>query len=70
MPKLTLKLDGLLVDSFETGSPEERRGTVRAHDTGVTEFCVTPYRPCKPSTGCPTSVGCARHDGPEPLLPE
>jgi hypothetical protein len=76
MRKLSLQLDALLVDSFETGSPHDRSGTVRGHDTRVTEFCATPYKPCKPTTGCGgvTSVDCARHDdGPpaaaEPQLP-
>jgi hypothetical protein len=76
MRKLTLQLDALRVDSFDTGSPHDRAGTVRGHDTGVTEFCATPYSPCKPTTGCggPTSIHCARHDderpvAPEPLLP-
>lgn len=68
MRKFTLELDALHVDSFETGEKEELRGTVRGHDTRVTEFCATPYKPCKPSTGCGgvTSINCARHDDPEP----
>jgi len=73
MRKLTLALDELQVDSFETGSPGERRGTVRGHDTGVTEFCATPYKPCRPTTGCGvTSINCQRQDDPhhaEPQLP-
>ena len=69
--KLTLRFDGLCVDSFETGSPDGRRGTVRGHDTRVTEFCATPYSPCKPTTGCGgvTSFNCARHEAEEPLPP-
>ena len=69
MRKLTLQLDALLVDSFETGRKEEVRGTVRGHDTRVTEFCATPFSPCKPTTGCGgvTSYNCARHDNePQP----
>ena len=76
MRKLSLQLDALLVDSFETGSRDDLRGTVRGRDTRVTEFCATPYNPCKPTTGCGgvTSINCARHDdGPvaaaEPQLP-
>ncbi|HEX8246251.1 MAG TPA: hypothetical protein VF541_22290 [Longimicrobium sp.] len=68
MRKLNLQLDHLHVDSFETGTAADRQGTVRGHDTAVTEFCNTPYKPCKPTTGCPTSVNCARHDD-EPQLP-
>ena len=64
MRKLALHLDALLVDSFETGSPRDLHGTVRGHDTGVTEFCATPYSPCKPTTGCggQTSIHCARYE--------
>jgi hypothetical protein len=70
MRKLMLELDELQVESFETGSSLERRGTVRGHDTRETEFCPTPFKPCKPTTGCPTYVNCARHDDDnEPQLP-
>ena len=76
MRKLMLQLDALHVDSFDTGSPDDRRGTVRGHDTGVTEFCATPYSPCKPTTGCTgqTSINCARYEderaaAPGPRLP-
>jgi hypothetical protein len=64
MRKLSLEIDNLQVDSFETGIGADRRGTVRGHDTRYTEFCATPYSPCKPTTGCATSVAttCARHD--------
>ena len=55
MRKLNLQLDTLAVDSFETGTAADRQGTVRGHDTAVTEFCNTPYKPCKPTTGCPTA---------------
>ncbi|MBV9107774.1 MAG: pinensin family lanthipeptide [Gemmatimonadetes bacterium] len=67
MRKLSLEIDDLQVDSFETGLGSDRRGTVRGHDTRVTEFCMTPYSPCKPTTGCPTRVAttCARQDDEE-----
>lgn len=39
MRKLALHLDALLVESFETGSLDGTRGTVRGHDTRITEWC-------------------------------
>jgi hypothetical protein len=63
MKKLTLQLDNLHVDSFQTGEADDRRGTVRGHDTRVTEFCS--MKPCKPSSVCPTYDTCARHDDAE-----
>ncbi len=67
MRKLNLQLDTLRVDSFDTGSAEDRRGTVRGHDTRITEWCATPYSPCKPTqaAGCNTYT-CARHDDEVP----
>ncbi|MFL5540554.1 MAG: hypothetical protein ACJ8J0_16305 [Longimicrobiaceae bacterium] len=69
MRKLLLQLDALQVESFETGSMVDRRGTVRGHDTRETEFCATPYKPCKPTYGCGgvTLNLCARHDDDEVL---
>ena len=40
MGKLTLKIDNLKVDSFETGDEHRRIGTVRGHDTVETEWCT------------------------------
>lgn len=68
MRKLNLQLDELTVDSFETGEALERRGTVRGHDTRETEFCPTPFKPCKPTQACPTHIDCARNDD-DPQLP-
>jgi len=62
MRKLTLQLDALRVDSFETGLAEHLRGTVRGHDTRETEFCPTPFSPCKPTQACPTRLNCARQE--------
>jgi len=72
MRKLTLQLDALHVDSFETGARDERRGTVHGRDTGVTEFCATPYSPCKPTTGCggQTSIHCARYEDERAVAPQ
>jgi hypothetical protein len=39
MKKLTLELDALRVDSFDTFVPEDRRGTVRANSGCVTWSC-------------------------------
>lgn len=63
MRKLTLQLEALTVDSFTAGEAEDRRGTVRGHDTRVTEFCS--MKPCKPSSVCPTVDTCARVDEAE-----
>lgn len=68
MRKLAMQLDELQVESFETGEAQDRHGTVRGHDDRVTEFCPTPFKPCKPTQACPTSVNCARHDE-EPQVP-
>ncbi|HEX8692218.1 MAG TPA: hypothetical protein VF746_07360 [Longimicrobium sp.] len=46
MRKLTLSLDALHVDSFDTGTVPGPGGTVRGHDSRITEFCNT--RSCLP----------------------
>jgi len=64
MRKLTLQLDHLRVDSFDTGEIGGR-GTVRGNDTAVTEFC-TGYPDCgvskprchTPKDTCYQSCGC------------
>jgi len=69
MGKLTLKIDDLRVDSFDTGDDYRRRGTVRGHDTVETEWCTgypdcgvskpacqTPRDTCFGSCGC--TAGC------------
>jgi hypothetical protein len=70
MRKLSLKLDDLQVDSFQTGSGD-RKGTVNGFDTIETEWCTgyghpgcnvskpqcqTPANTCFGTCGC--SVGC------------
>jgi hypothetical protein len=71
MAKLTLKIENLTVDSFDTGG-EQGRGTVNGHDTQETEWCTgyghpgcniskrpqcqTPYDTCYGTCGC--SNGC------------
>jgi hypothetical protein len=72
MRKLTLRVDELQVDSFDTGRGG-RRGTVRGNDTQVTEwctgypdciskkpYCATPadtcYGSCECTNGCGTTV--------------
>ena len=72
MGKLTLRIDNLKVDSFETGDEHRRIGTVRGHDTVETEWCTgyghpgcniskpncqTPYDTCFGTCGC--SEGCS-----------
>jgi hypothetical protein len=52
MGKLSLKIENLKVDSFNTGA-EGRNGTVRAHDTVETEWC-TGYPDCGVSKKCQT----------------
>ncbi|HSU16408.1 hypothetical protein [Longimicrobium sp.] len=45
MKKLTLGLDALQVESFDTGDAG-RGGTVRGHDTQYTEWCNSTYAGC------------------------
>ena len=67
MGKLTLKIDDLKVDSFQTGGEHRRSGTVRGHDTVETEWC-TGYPECVSRQGCQTprdtcygSCGCTQN---------
>ncbi|MBV9107775.1 MAG: hypothetical protein JO306_00030 [Gemmatimonadetes bacterium] len=39
MKKLTLRLEALEVESFDTARENGSRGTVRGHDTRETEWC-------------------------------
>ena len=65
MGKLTLKVDNLAVESFETGEGLNRNGTVHGHDTVETEWC-TGYPDCisrrphcqTPNNTCYGSCGC------------
>ncbi|HEU0300127.1 MAG TPA: hypothetical protein VFR37_11745 [Longimicrobium sp.] len=72
MRKLTLKLENLDVESFDTGG-EGRNGTVQGHDTIETEWCTgyghpgcnvskrgcqTPNYTCYGTCGC--SEGCSQ----------
>ncbi|HEU0053602.1 MAG TPA: hypothetical protein VFQ39_10510 [Longimicrobium sp.] len=41
MRKLTLKPEALRIESFDTGAAAGRDGTVRGHDSRITEFCPT-----------------------------
>ena len=52
MKKLSLDLDQLLVESFDTGTPRRTNGTVRGHDISNTT-CY--QRLCD----CPTGFTCA-----------
>jgi hypothetical protein len=45
MKKLNLELDALVVESFDTGE-QGRGGTVRGHDTRITEWCNSTYAGC------------------------
>jgi hypothetical protein len=64
MRKLTLDIDKLEVDSFDTGNAKGR-GTVRGNDTIYTEWC-TGYPDCgvskpncqTPADTCYGSCGC------------
>jgi hypothetical protein len=66
MRKLTLKVDGLKVDSFETAGEEARKGTVMGNDTIETEWC-TGYPDCvsrgcqTPNNTCYGTCGCTKH---------
>jgi len=68
MGKLTLKVDDLAVDSFETGDEHRRSGTIRGHDTVETEWCTgypeciskkcqTPHNTCYGTCGCTQNCG-------------
>jgi len=75
MRKLTLKLDELAVDSFDTAGANSGRGTVQGNDTVQTEWCTgypdciskpqchtphdTCYGSCGCTNGCDTLVNCA-----------
>ncbi|HSU16409.1 hypothetical protein [Longimicrobium sp.] len=75
MKKLTLELDALSVESFDTGAEAAGEGTVRGHDTRITEWCQSTYVGCKPTIGCVSRLTCAREDDEipaamgEPQLP-
>lgn len=72
MGKLTLTIDNLKVDSFETGAGRGD-GTVRGHDTVETEWC-TGYPDCgvsrpecrTPRDTCYGSCGCTNGCGTQP----
>jgi len=77
MRKLTLDIDQLQVDSFDTDGANGRRGTVRGRDTIYTEWCTgypdcgvskprcqTPYDTCFGSCGC--TEGCDTQLSPVP----
>ena len=74
MGKLTLRIDNLKVDSFDTGDGHRRYGTVHGHDTVETEWCTgyghpgcnvsrrgcqTPNNTCYGTCGC--SEGCSQN---------
>lgn len=59
MRKLALQIDALLVESFETGSLDCVHGTVRGHDTRITEWCN--------SRSCPNGCTLVEGDYPPPL---
>jgi hypothetical protein len=75
MKKLMLELDALAVESFDTGAESAPGGTVRGHDTRITEWCYSTYAGCKPTAGCESRLTCARDDDAipaatgEPQLP-
>ncbi|HET7234551.1 MAG TPA: hypothetical protein VFJ16_31355 [Longimicrobium sp.] len=66
MRKLTLKIDELAVDSFDTEGAGGGRGTVRGRDTVYTEWCTgypdcgVSYKPrcATPADTCYGSCGC------------
>lgn len=65
MAKLTLKIDNLKVESFDTGDAHGRVGTVHGHDTIESEWC-TGYPDCgvskpecqTPNYTCYGTCGC------------
>jgi len=72
MRKLTLEIDRLEVESFDTAGENAERGTVRGNDTIETEWCTgypdcgvskprcqTPYNTCYGTCGC--TENCETH---------
>jgi len=65
MGKLTLQIDNLKVESFDTGDGRGSRGTVHGHDTMETEWC-TGYPDCvsckclTPKDTCNASCDCTQ----------
>jgi hypothetical protein len=66
MKKLMLDVETLAVDSFATGDAGGGRGTVRGHDTRITEFCNT-KQTCQ-YTVCGTV--CFEEAAPQPGKPD
>jgi hypothetical protein len=66
MRKLALYPDALRVESFETGSLDGTRGTVRGHDTRITEWCNS--RSCP--NGCTIMEGEADFPPPPAVVAE
>lgn len=60
MRKLALHVDALLVESFETGALAGIHGTVRGHDTRITEWCN--------SRSCPNGCTLIEGDFPPPAV--
>jgi hypothetical protein len=60
MKKLSLRLEELAVESFDTAGPEPRRGTVQAYDSydspGYTGCKLSCAYPCDESDAC--TPGC------------
>lgn len=73
MRKLTLEMDSLQVESFDTVGETGRRGTVLGNDTVETEWCTgypecisrkcdTPNDTCYGSCGCTHKCGQGTHN--------
>ena len=70
MRKLTLQVDQLTVDSFQTGDSRYLNGTVRGNDTVETEWCTgygypgcnVSKRGCQtPNDTCYGTCGCTNN---------
>lgn len=55
MPKLTLEIEDLKVDSFATGADEAVRGTVLAH---ISQFCTRRDPTCNGGYTCDGGYTC------------
>ena len=66
MKKLTLELDSLRVESFETAADARLRGTVRGNDS----YTVSPYPSCARTCGAspPPDTEICRADQYAPTL--
>jgi hypothetical protein len=69
MKKMSLKVEELAVESFETTRQNAQRGTVAAHDSGTGHYwctewwsCITTCNSCNCTGGVSCNGGCTEVD--------